>query len=532
MIDKINAKIKKIVLINGVAANNFAPKIRIKEVNWKIISWYIGVSLLLVAALMTLSGLIALWTPGDGSRLPLLFSAFLTSIIGGYPLIFVKKDRHRLNFREGNSIVVGAWLLACAFGMLPFLFYGEEFTLVNALFESVSGFTTTGASILNDIEALPRGLQFWRNSTAWVGGVGIVTLFSMLTVRSDKSTLSAAEISTVARDSFAGVKNGSFANRMLSTYVALTLISFLALKLTGMGWFDAATNAMSACSTCGFCTRNTSIAFYSNPAAEIVLTISMLAAGVHFGILFLSFLRGKPQYMWKSETVKVFFCLVGIAILIVSADLFLHGSYSSLGTALRDASFQVVSISTTTGFATRDTTVWPQLSMAILIICSLFCGCSGSTSGGIKIDRAILAAKGIRRKVSLTVNPNRVRNVRVDGRVRSDDQVNDSYSYIFCYLFILVFFAATNIAFGLDFITGVTASIACIGNVGPGFGDVGSMSNYADFPAILKCTAMAEMLIGRLEIFPILYLFHSVRIVEKITKNNLLRDMTYRMDPE
>lgn len=134
--------------------------------------------------------------------------------------------------------------------------------------------------------------------------------------------------------------------------------------------------------------------------------------------------------------------------------------------------------------------------------------------------------------MSLTVNPNRVRNVRVDGRVRSDDQVNDSYSYIFCYLFILVFFAATNIAFGLDFITGVTASIACIGNVGPGFGDVGSMSNYADFPAILKCTAMAEMLIGRLEILPILYLFHSVRIVEKITKNNLLRDMTYRMDPE
>ena len=479
--------------------------------DWKIISWYIGVSLLLVSVLMTTSGIIALCTPGDKSQLPLLTSAFLTGIVGLYPLIFVKKGRHRLNFREGNSIVVGAWLLACLFGMLPFLFYGDEFTLINALFESVSGFTTTGASILNDIEALPRGLQFWRISTAWVGGVGIVTLFSMLTVRSDKSTLSGAEISTVARESFSGEKGDSFANRMLSTYIVLTLVSFIALKLTGMNWFDAVTNAMSACSTCGFCTRNTSIAFYDNPAAEIVLTVTMLAAGLHFGILFLGFLKGQPKYLWKSETIKIFLSLVGIAIAIVTADLMTNGGYSSFGTALRDASFQVASISTTTGFATKDTTLWPPLSMVILIMCSFFCGCSGSTSGGIKIDRAILAAKGVHRKVRLTISPNSIQNVRVDGRIRPEEQVSDAFSYIFCYLFIMAFFAAVNIAFGLDFMTGVTASIASIGNVGPGFGDVGSMENYANLPAILKCTGLAEMLIGRLEIFPLLYLFQSVR---------------------
>ena len=479
--------------------------------NWKVITWYIGVSLLLVAALMTVSGIIALCTPGDESRIPLLFSALLTGIVGFYPLIFVRKGQHKLNFREGNSIVVGAWLFSCVFGMIPYLMYGGEFTPVNAIFESVSGFTTTGASILNDIEALPRGLQFWRISTAWVGGVGIVTLFSMLAVRSDKSMLSGAEISTVARYSFAGERNDSFANKMLCTYVILTLISLFALKLTGLGWFDAATNAMSACSTCGFCTRNTSIAFYANPAAEIVLTITMLAAGVHFGILFLAFLRGKPRYFWKSETIKVFLSLVGIAIVIVTADLMFNGSYSSIGQAIRDASFQVASISTTTGFATQDTTLWPPLSMATLIICSFICGCSGSTSGGIKIDRAILAAKGIHRKVTQTISPNSVRVVRVDGRVRSEEQVSDAFSYIFCYLFIMVFFAAVNIAFGLDFITGVTASIASIGNVGPGFGDVGSMSNYAGFPAILKCAGAAEMLIGRLEIFPLLFLFRSVR---------------------
>lgn len=479
--------------------------------NWKIITWYIGVSLLLVSALMAVSGIIALFTPGDESRIPLLFSAFLTSIFGLFPLIFVRKGRHRMNFREGNCIVVGAWIQACLFGMLPYLFYGREFTLVNAIFESVSGFTTTGASILNNIEALPRGLQFWRISTAWVGGVGIVTLFSMLSVRSDKSMLAGAEISTVARDSFAGEKSDRFANRMLSTYVMLTLVSFLALKLTGLSWFDAITNAMSACSTCGFCTRNTSIAFYANPAAEVVLTFTMLAAGIHFGILFLAFLRGRPRYIWKSEAVKVFLSLVCIAMAIVTADLMINGGYSSFGSALRDASFQVASISTTTGFATQDTTLWPPLSMAILIICSLICGCSGSTSGGIKIDRAILAAKGIHQKVTLTIHPNSVRIVRIDGRVRSDEQVSDAFSYIFCYLFIVVLFATVNIAFGMDFITGVTASVACIGNVGPGFGDVGSMSNYADLPVILKCSGLAEILIGRLEIFPLLYLFQSVR---------------------
>lgn len=207
----------------------------------------------------------------------------------------------------------------------------------------------------------------------------------------------------------------------------------------------------------------------------------------------------------------VFISLIVVAITVVTIDLLVSGGYSSFGSALRDASFQVASISTTTGFATQNTTLWPPLSMAILILCSLICGCSGSTSGGIKIDRAVLAVRGIHRKVALTINPNSIQKVRVGGRVRSDEQVSDAFSYIFCYLFIMVLFAAINIAFGLDFITGVTASIAAIGNVGPGFGEVGSMSNYSDLPVILKCTGLIEMLIGRLEIFPLLYMFYSVK---------------------
>jgi len=480
--------------------------------NWKIILWYIGVSLLLVSALMTISGIIACYTPGDESRSALLLSALLAGTMGIYPLIFVRRGHHHLTFREGNTIVVGAWFIACLFGMLPFLFYGEEFTLVNAMFESVSGFTTTGASILNDIEALPRGLQFWRISTAWVGGIGIVTLFSIImSGNRDGSTLSGAEISPVAREAFSGGKVSSFARRMFVTYISLTLVTFFSLRFTGMAWFDAATNAMSACSTCGFCVRNTSIAFYANPDAEVVLTIAMLASGINFGILFLALIKGRPKYILKSETVKVFLGAVILAIVIVTADLLFNGHSPSFGKALRDASFQVASISTTTGFATADTDLWPPLSMSVLIICSLICGCSGSTSGGIKIDRAILAAKGIHRKVLLTVTPNLVSPVRVDGHIRAEERVNDAFSYIFCYLLVVVFFAALNIACGLDFTTGVTASIACVGNVGPGFGDVGSMANYAGLPVLLKVSSMLEMLVGRLEIFPILYLLRSVR---------------------
>ena len=478
--------------------------------NWKIITWYIGISLVFVALLMGVAGIVACCTPGDASRMPLLYSAFITGTVGFYPLIFVRRGRQPLSFREGNCIVVVAWIFACLFGMLPFLLYGREFTLLNALFESVSGFTTTGASILNDIEALPRGLQLWRISTAWVGGIGIVTLFSMLIrERLDKSTLSGAEISSVAREPFAGERSNSFAQRMLATYTALTAVTFISLVFTGMGWFDALTNAMSACSTCGFCTRNSSIAFYGNPAAEIILTVAMIAAGINFGILFLAFLRGRPHFFLKSEIIKVFLSLLGIATILVTVDLMTKGNYPSFGNALRDAAFQVASISTTTGFATQDTTLGPPLSMAMLILCSLICGCSGSTSGGIKIDRAILAAKGIHRKVGLTVAPNAVKNIRVDGRAKADSQISDAYAYIFCYLLVVVVFSAVNITVGIDFTTSVTASIACIGNVGPGFGDVGSMSNYAAFPGILKFTSMLEMLIGRLEIFPVLYLFRS-----------------------
>jgi len=476
----------------------------------KIITWYIGVSLLLAAGLMAVSGVLACFTPGDESRIPLLYSAFITGTVGFFPLIFVRRKGKKLNFKEGNAIVVGSWVACCLFGMLPFLMYGGEFSFTNALFESVSGFTTTGASILNDIEALPKGLLFWRVSTAWVGGIGIVTLFSMVMRGGmSKATLSTAEISTVAREQFDGAKSSFFGSKILAVYLSLTAITTGSLILTGMDVFDAVTNAMSTCSTCGFCVRNASIAYYASPAAEAVLTLAMLAAGLNFSILFLSFVKGSHFNLFKNETTRSFLFMVLLAIVLVTIDLIVRGGLS-VGQAFRDASFQVASLSTTTGFATQDTTLWPSLSISVLVVCSLICGCSGSTSGGIKFDRVYLAYKEILSGVRKKDSPGTVSIVRLDKQPRSDSQIKDALTFIICYFGIILLFAAINSAGGLDIVSAFSGSVACIGNVGPGFGELGSMSNYSDIPDLLKYTSMIEMLLGRLEIFPVLYLFRNL----------------------
>ncbi|MCR5547381.1 MAG: TrkH family potassium uptake protein [Bacteroidales bacterium] len=476
----------------------------------RIITWYIGVSLLLAAGLMLVSGLLTFLTPGDESRIPLLFSAFITGTVGFFPLIFVRRKKKRLTVKEGNGIMVGSWLACCLFGMLPFLMYGREFTFTNALFESVSGFTTTGASILTDIEALPAGLQFWRISTAWVGGIGIVTLFSMVMRGGmDKATLASTEISSATKEQFRGAQEGFFGSKMLVVYLALTVATAISLMLTGMNGFDAITNAMSACSTCGFCIRNASIAFYDNPAAEMVLTLAMLASGLNFSLIFLSFVKGSGRNLWKSETARWFVIMVVAAVCIVTVSLVARGGVT-LGKALRDSAFQVVSLSTTTGFATSDTTLWPPLAIAVLLACSLVCGCSGSTSGGMKFDRALLAFKSLRSTVKASDSLGSINVVHLDGQPRNDKQIKDTFIFMICYMAIILLFAIVNSAGGLDTLTAFTASVACMGNVGPGFGEVGSMSNYAAFPALLKYTSMVEMLLGRLEIFPMLYLLRNI----------------------
>lgn len=474
----------------------------------RVIHRYIGLALMMVAALMVVSGMISLVCDRDGSAIPLFFSAFVTSLFGCFPLIFVKPEK-KISQKEGYWIVVGIWFFACVFGMLPYLMYGGEFNVVNALFESVSGFTTTGASTLTNIEALPRGIMFWRMATSWVGGIGIVTMFSLLisNVNGSRSMLAGSEISGIAREPFKW-KIGNFANRIIITYVGLTLLSTLGLKLCGLGWFDSLTHSMSACATCGFGNLNNSFAGFNNVWADIVLTIIMVLAGMNFSLIFISFTKGNHFRILKSEVHRAFLGVFFISTILVTLNLFVN--CEGFWKALRLAAFQIASVSTTTGFATADTTTWPPLSIGIIICCSFIFGCSGSTSGGIKMDRALLAFKGVVNKVKTFSRPRKINSIRIDGMLKTPDQVGQAMLLIIIYFAIVAICGLIATCFGVDPITAFTGSIACMGNLGPGFGEVGSMGTYAHLPMVVKFVFSIEMLVGRLEIFPLLYVISSL----------------------
>ena len=461
---------------------------------------YCGISLVVVALLMLVAAGVAFHEKSESALLPLLYAGVITGIVGLFPLIFVPRQKS-IGAREGFFIVTFSWILACLFGAIPYLMYGGEFTLVNAFFESVSGFTTTGASILTDIEALPNGLLFWRIASAWIGGIGIVALVSMVipTKNDLQSVLASAESSDLARGYYGGRKK-HFVSMMLTIYIGITLISALSLKCCGMRWFDAVTHAMSACSTCGFSTRNDSIAAFDSPAVELVLIVAMLLGGTNFTLLQSTFLhRQGGRTVFHSEIFRTFMAGILAASLVTTADLLLSGWCTSAVEAARHSFFQIASISTTTGFATADTDSWPALSITVICLCSVICGCTGSTSGGIKVDRALLAAKGMREKVRSIGHPSRVECIRIDGSIRKTKEMEDACIFILFYLSLSTAGGFVNAMGGMDLRSGLSAAIACMGNVGPGFGSVGSMGNYSALPDALKVNSMILMLLGRLE---------------------------------
>ncbi len=478
---------------------------------WNTTIRYAGFSLIGVALLMFISAFIAFRNSMDDSFYPLLYSG-MVSLLSGFFAIITTKPQEKMGVEEGFRIVTGCWIAACVFGALPFLIYGGEFTVVNAFFESVSGFTTTGASILNNIEALPNGMQFWRIATAWMGGIGIVTLVSLvISGQHDRhSVLASAELSDLAKSYYGGRKK-HFVYRMITVYLIITSVSAIALRLTKMPWFDATTLAMSACSTCGFCTKNISVAFYDNVAVEIILIVAMLMGATNFSLMFSTVWPDKRtrKNLFNTQVVRWFLALVALAILSVTANLYFSGYCGTFSRALRLAAFQVCSLSTTTGFATADTNLWPTGCMGILILCSLVCGCSGSTSGGMKMDRFVIVVKSLKSMVNSLIGVKNVSRTKLDGQLKTEDNVTSIIAFMGMYVLIIaigaIFFATS-----MDFKTSLTASIACMGSVGPGFGDVGSMGNYAGFLGFQKVVAMLIMLLGRVEIFPMLIALRSV----------------------
>ena len=471
-----------------------------------VILRYVGSVMLCVSAFMLVSAVISYINNIDSGFYPLLLSALLTLTLGAFPMLFVPRATSISN-KEGFSIVVGSWVLASVVGMFPYLIWGGEFTLINAWFESVSGFTATGATILNDIEQLPQGLLFYRTSSNWIGGVGVV-MFALVILPSlgtSRMSLSNVELSSLARDNYR-YRTQVIVRILLVVYVGLTVVTTLALKAAGLRWFDALNHAMSACATAGFSTKNASIAFYDNAIVEMILAGAMLISSIHFGLIYATFL-GKKNNIFRSEVVRPYLTIIVISTLFVTANIYGANLCPTVWESLRHAYFQVISLITTTGFATSDTNLWPPFAIMVLIFVSIVCACAGSTSGGMKIDRVLIFCKTLWVRIRRQQHPNAVMRIRVDGVAQDAEMLNNVVVFIVTYLALILLATFTNTLFGQDLLTAFTSAVACIGNVGPGFGEVGSMGNFSQIPAILKLQDSFLMLMGRLEIFGFIQLF-------------------------
>ena len=467
---------------------------------------YIGAVLLLDSAFMLLSAGIS-WINGmDSGFTPLFLSFLLTAILGMFPTLFVRR-REQINAKEGYCIVTGAWLLSCLVGTFPYLLYGGEFNFVNAWFESVSGFTTTGSTILTDVESLPNGLLFWRSATHWIGGIGVV-MFALAILPSlgkTKMTLYSVELSTLAKDNYR-FQTRKLVYILLFVYVGMTAMATVMLRIAGMDWFDAVNHAFSAISTGGFSTKNASIAYFDNLWIELVIVFFTFVSGLHFGLIY-STLTGSRNNLFRSEVTRYYFLCAVTGVFLITLSLWLSGTYGSFATALRYGLFQGVTVLTTTGFATADTNLWTPLAMTVLFFFTLQCACAGSTAGGIKCDRILLSFKVLRNRIRQQQHPNAVLRIKLNGVTQEESTINFAMLYIAVYFLFIILGTLINTACGVDFITSLTASATCMGNVGPGFGEVGSMESFAAMPGVMKFSSTALMLFGRLEIFGLIQLF-------------------------
>lgn len=465
---------------------------------------YIGYVLLFNAAFLYISASFSFFLK-ETSFVPLFYSGLVCTILGLFPLIFTEKI-DELRFSEGLVISVTGWFITCLAGMLPYVMYGGEFSIVNSFFESVSGYTTTGSTILKDVEALPKGILFWRASTHWIGGMGVI-LFVLLILpqaRGVRSSLYKAEVSNLSRMNFK-TKARQIARIIGIVYITLTLLQTIILWLLGMTFFDAICHSMSTIATGGFSNKNASIAFYNNIWMELTIVVFMLLSGLHFGMLYVTMLGKKPN-IFHSKSVRSYFLLIAIGVVGVAYNLYQQNLYS-IGDSFRHSLFQVASLVSTTGFATVDTTVWPAFAMIILIYFTIQGSMVGSTAGGFKFDRIYLFFQVLKKQLRMIQHPKGVFASRMDDEII--DGGIELQALTFMVLYILTFFVVTLILtfMDIDGLTAFSASIASLANVGPGFGEVGSLDNYSALPVAAKYLLSIEMLLGRLEIMNILALF-------------------------
>ncbi|MBQ8150765.1 MAG: TrkH family potassium uptake protein [Clostridia bacterium] len=465
-------------------------------------------SILLIEALAMLPSLLIALYYGDGD-----VQAFLKTIglilVFALPMHFLARPQEKnLRAREGFVAVALAWVLLSVFGALPFMFGGVFSRFEDAVFETVSGLTTTGASVLTKFEGQPHGIMFWRSFTHWIGGMGVLvlTLALLPQMTGRASHLARAES---PGPSFSKVlpKMGDSAKILYLIYAALTLLQFILLVLIGrMSLYDAAIHALGTAGTGGFSNYGSSVAAFDSVAVDVIITVFMLIFGVNFA-LYYRLLIGDWKSFIKSEELRWFVCIVMAGILIVT--VLILPQYGNFFTALRYGSFQVSSIISTTGFVTADFDLWSSAAKMILLFLMFIGSCAGSTAGGMKVVRIALLTKNIKREVRRTFQPRKVQVVRFEGKGVDESMLAQIGVFAMAYFALVLIGAfAVSLEGKFDVLTNLTASLTCISNVGPGLASVGPTQNFSAYGPFAKYVLSLLMLLGRLELFPILVLFH------------------------
>ena len=438
------------------------------------------------------------------------FAGTALATLAGSTAIWAATRKHdrELRPRDGFTLVFLLWLGFAAISALPFYLYFPNIGYTDAFFEAVSGLTTTGATVISSLDTLAPSLNFWRHMMNWLGGMGIIVLavaiLPMLGVGGTQ--LFKAEIPGIDKDSKMAPRISQTAKRLWLVYLSFTLLTCMGLKWAGMGWFDAVCHAMSAFSLGGFSTHDASIAFFDSPAIEAVLIAATILGAVNFASHFAMAREKSPKPYWRDEEARAMLTILAASIAATSVYMWQQGYYTPLE-ALRYVGFNFVSIGLANGFANADFATWPLLVTLWMFFLSNVLANTGSMGGGIKMARALVLAKFSLREVSLLLHPNAVRTVKLNRRSISDRTAMAVMAFIFVYFMTVVIFTLGLLASGMDFITALSATIACITNAGPGLGAVGPADNYAALSGLQKWMCAAVMLLGRLEIFTVFILF-------------------------
>ena len=475
--------------------------------NYRMMGKFIGRILFVEVVFMLPALLISVYHGEKDTIFGFLTGMVITLLVALFLSILCRKARKGFYAREGLVCVGASWIVMSLLGCLPFYFSGEIPRFIDAVFETVSGFTTTGATILPEVETLSRGNLYWRSFTHWLGGMGVLVFVLAIGRGRDKSD---GYTMHLLRAESPGPKVEKLVPKMKDSakilyfiYVLLTILNVFFLLIGRMPLFDAVCTALGTAGTGGFGIKNDSMAGYS-PYLQNVCTVFMLLFGVNFSCYFMLAIR-QVKNVFRDEELRFYIGTILGSILLIAWNV--RGFYGTLGETFRHAAFQVASIVTTTGFATTDFDLWPSFSKAILLSLMIVGACAGSTGGGFKCGRALLLIKSLRRNVRQILHPQKVQVVRVNGQMVTERVLDNTNAYLAAYVFIIVFSFIVVSIDGFSPMTNFSAVLSCFNNIGPGLESVGPTCNFGDYSVLSKGMLIVDMLAGRLEIFPILILF-------------------------